>query len=215
MFPHGFGPHASRARVGRRALPGSIRRSWRTTTSGPSGTSTAPPTRLARHLAAQGVGPGDRVAVMTSNRPEFVVAVHAVSKLGAAAVLLNPAWKALEVEHAVGLTAPRYGVADGPAPRCCPSASARTPVLDLDDAAAASGDRPHRAARARARRRPCGRATTPCCVFSSGTTDRPEGGAPHAPLHRPGHRSTGSPRSASVTTTGSRWRPRRRTSSAC
>ena len=31
---------------------------------------------------------------MTSNRPEFVVAVHAISKVGAAAVLLSPAWKA-------------------------------------------------------------------------------------------------------------------------
>ena len=34
------------------------------------------------HLSAQGVGPGSRVAVMTSNRPEFVAVVHAVSKLG-------------------------------------------------------------------------------------------------------------------------------------
>ena len=68
---------------------------------------------LAQHLAARGVGRGDRVAVMTSNRPEFVVAVHAASKLGAAPVMLNSSWKALEVGTAVGLTAPRYGVADG------------------------------------------------------------------------------------------------------
>src|SRR3984885_5747159 len=68
---------------------------------------------LAQHLAARGVGRGDRVAVMTSNRPEFVVAVHATSKLGAAPVMLNSSWKALEVATAVGLTAPRYGVADG------------------------------------------------------------------------------------------------------
>ena len=52
---------------------------------------------LAQHLAARGVGRGDRVAVMTSNRPEFVVAVHAASKLGAAPVMLNSSWKALEV----------------------------------------------------------------------------------------------------------------------
>jgi long-chain acyl-CoA synthetase len=61
---------------------------------------------LAHHLARRGLGGGDRVAVMTSNRPEFVVSVQAVSKIGAASVLLNPAWKALEVESAVGLTAP-------------------------------------------------------------------------------------------------------------
>ncbi len=61
---------------------------------------------FARHLAAQGVGPGGRVAVMTSNRVEFVAVVHAVSKLGAAAVLLSPAWKEIEVDHALGLTSP-------------------------------------------------------------------------------------------------------------
>ena len=48
----------------------------------------------ARHLAHQGVGPGDRVAMMTTNRPEFVAAVTGASKLGAAPVLLSPAWKA-------------------------------------------------------------------------------------------------------------------------
>jgi len=68
----------------------------------------------ARHLSAQGVGPGCRVAVMTSNRPEFVAVVHAVSKLGAAPVLLNSSWKALEVAGALGLTSPAYAVADGP-----------------------------------------------------------------------------------------------------
>ena len=54
----------------------------------------------ARHLAVQGVGPGDHLALMTSNRPEFVVLVHAASKLGAVPVLLNAAWKAFEVESA-------------------------------------------------------------------------------------------------------------------
>jgi acyl-CoA synthetase (AMP-forming)/AMP-acid ligase II len=70
---------------------------------------------FARYLASRGVTPDSRVAVMMSNRPEFVVAVEAVSKLGAAAVLLNPAWKALEAEHALELTSPRHAVAEGPA----------------------------------------------------------------------------------------------------
>lgn len=39
---------------------------------------------FARHLVAQGVASGDRVAVMTANRVELVVAVHAASKIGAA-----------------------------------------------------------------------------------------------------------------------------------
>src|SRR5664279_5350380 len=61
---------------------------------------------FAQHLASHGVNRGDRVAVMMSNRMEFVVAVNAISRLGAAAVLLSPAWKATEVGHAVALTAP-------------------------------------------------------------------------------------------------------------
>ena len=72
-------------------------------------------TAFARYLTEAGLGPGDRVAVMLTNRPEFVVAVHGVSKVGAAAVLVNSAWKAREVEGAVRITGPRYGLADGAA----------------------------------------------------------------------------------------------------
>src|SRR5205085_5430478 len=52
---------------------------------------------FARHLAGRGVKPGQRVAVMTTNRPEFLVAVYAISKLGAASVLLSSSWKEIEV----------------------------------------------------------------------------------------------------------------------
>src|SRR6202012_5992633 len=61
---------------------------------------------LAQHLGDRGLGRGDRVEVMTSNRPECVVTVHAVSKVGAAPVMLNSSWKSLEVGTAFGLTAP-------------------------------------------------------------------------------------------------------------
>jgi non-ribosomal peptide synthetase component F len=86
---------------------------------------------FARHLGAHGVGFGDRVAVMTSNRVEVVAAVHAVSKFGAAAVLLSPAWKAVEVDHALGLARPRHAVADGP------TAALLTELLNLLAAAEA------------------------------------------------------------------------------
>jgi acyl-CoA synthetase (AMP-forming)/AMP-acid ligase II len=127
---------------------------------------------FARHLAAQGVGAGDRVAVMTSNRPEFVVAVHAVSKLGAAAVLLNPGWKSLEVEHAVALTTPRYGIADGPAAAVLSEVLGTEQVIDLETAQASGTLEPNDAA-------PPPAATVRdnddvVLVFSSGTTDRPK-----------------------------------------
>ena len=90
-------------------------------------------TVLGRHLADQGVGAGDRVALMTSNRPEFIVAVHAISRLGGAAVLLSPAWKARETEHALELTGPVHAVADGPATALLGRCMGTDTITDLDD----------------------------------------------------------------------------------
>ncbi len=47
--------------------------------------------RLARAMAANGVGPGDRVAIHMMNRPEFVVAYYACFRLGAIATPLPTA----------------------------------------------------------------------------------------------------------------------------
>ena len=125
----------------------------------------------ARHLVAQGVGPGSRVAVMTSNRPEFVALVHAVSKVGAAPVLLNSAWKALEVSGALALTDPVYAVADGPGVALLAEHLGGA-VLDLDDdLATAVFDRTGDAPRPDVRVRPADDAVL---VFSSGTTDLPK-----------------------------------------
>ncbi|MET7769331.1 AMP-binding protein [Nocardia sp. NPDC005366] len=69
---------------------------------------------LAAELADDGVRSGDRVALMSSNRPEFVIAVLAIWQLGAAVVLLSPAWKRDEVAHALAVTEPTRGVGDNP-----------------------------------------------------------------------------------------------------
>jgi long-chain acyl-CoA synthetase len=69
---------------------------------------------FAETLALRGVRSEDRVALMASNRPEFVVAVRAIWRLGAAVVLLSPAWKRGEVEHALTITAPAHAVGDHP-----------------------------------------------------------------------------------------------------
>ncbi len=136
---------------------------------------------FARHLVAQGVTANDRVAVMTSNRVEFVVAVHAISKVGAAAVLLSPAWKAAEVDHALGLTAPRHAVADGEATSLLADRIGTDKITDLDDRATVD------AAFAHNRERPPAATSADddvILVFSSGTT-----GMPKAVRHT--HRSLG------------------------
>ncbi len=88
---------------------------------------------FARHLAAAGVGTGDRVAVMMANRMEFIVVVHAVSQLGGAAVLISPAWKRAEVGHALSLTGPVHAVADGDASPILEELLGAEAVTDLDD----------------------------------------------------------------------------------
>jgi long-chain acyl-CoA synthetase len=67
---------------------------------------------LAATLRARGVTAGGRVALMASNRPEFVVALHAIWRLAAVVVLISPAWKRHEVEHALALTNPSHAVGD-------------------------------------------------------------------------------------------------------
>jgi acyl-CoA synthetase (AMP-forming)/AMP-acid ligase II len=88
---------------------------------------------FARHLVSRGVVAGDRVATMTTNRVEFLVAVEAISKLGAGAVLVSPAWKRTEVRHALDLTGPVHAVADGDAPELLADLLGPAAVTDLDD----------------------------------------------------------------------------------
>jgi long-chain acyl-CoA synthetase len=126
---------------------------------------------FAHHLRLQGVAAGDRVAVMLSNRIEFSVVVHGISKAGGAAVLLSPAWKAAEVDHAVSLTDPVGAVADGGGVRTLAGPLGADRVLDLDgDAARAAlgGDTSPVANRVTEA------ADEAILVFSSGTTGMPK-----------------------------------------
>lgn len=80
------------------------------------------------NLAKSGVTAGQRVAVMASNRPEFVAVLLAIWRLAATAVLISPAWKRAEVDHALGLTGPAHAVGDHPV------LGDLMPMLHLDDA---------------------------------------------------------------------------------
>ena len=126
---------------------------------------------LARHLAASGVTSGDRVALMLTNRVEFVVAVNAVSRLGAASVLLSPAWKAREVDHAIAVTGARHAIADHAATTLLAERLGGARVVDVDDPATAVLSPPDRSPFPAAARRGADEAIL---VFSSGTTGLPK-----------------------------------------
>ncbi|BBZ59499.1 class I adenylate-forming enzyme family protein [Mycolicibacterium monacense] len=82
---------------------------------------------MATSLEQRGVRAGDRVAMMSSNRPEFVAALRGIWNLGAAAVLISPAWKHAEVAHALELTRPSHAVGDHPV------LAEHMPMLHLDE----------------------------------------------------------------------------------
>jgi long-chain acyl-CoA synthetase len=113
---------------------------------------------LAATLVNRGIVPGQRVAVMASNRPEFVAAVLAIWRLAATAVLISPAWKRDEVDHALALAEPAHAVGDNPV------LAGLMPMLHLDEpitpAESAPGSPPPGA--------------DAVLVFSSGTTGLPK-----------------------------------------
>ena len=113
---------------------------------------------MATALEHRGVRPGDRVALMSSNRPEFVVALRAVWSLGASVVLLSPAWRRTEAEHALAVTSPTHAVGDHPV------LAELMPMLSLDEPIA-PGRREFEAPRPDA---------DAVFVFSSGTTGMPK-----------------------------------------
>ena len=55
--------------------------------------------RMANALGALGVAPGDKVALLLPNIPQIAVAVYAVWRMGAVAVMNNPLYTDRELEH--------------------------------------------------------------------------------------------------------------------
>jgi long-chain acyl-CoA synthetase len=69
--------------------------------------------RIAAVLRGAGVRAGDRVLVLSSNRPEVLETLSAIWRLGAVAVPMTTGSRAAEVQRVVDATQPRVLVADG------------------------------------------------------------------------------------------------------
>ena len=103
---------------------------------------------------------------MASNRPEFVAALLAIWRLGAAAVLISPAWKRHEVDHALALTNPAHAVGDHPV------LAGLMPMLHLDEPITAGRTEIQSRCRAMPTRCWCSVRAPPVCRRLFGTPTR-------------------------------------------
>jgi long-chain acyl-CoA synthetase len=55
--------------------------------------------RFARALTALGVAKGDRVCVLSTNCPEYLIAFYAIARVGAVASPMNPSYREREIEY--------------------------------------------------------------------------------------------------------------------
>lgn len=69
--------------------------------------------RYARALKAAGVGRGDAVAVLIDNRPETLIAVTALAKLGATAAMCNTKQRAETLAHSFKTVSARHALVGG------------------------------------------------------------------------------------------------------
>jgi long-chain acyl-CoA synthetase len=67
---------------------------------------------VAHVLQEAGIGPHRRVAIVVSNRPEWIICAHAVLKTGAAIVTPLATWTAAELTHDFELTEPDAVIAE-------------------------------------------------------------------------------------------------------
>ncbi|HSR54752.1 MAG TPA: AMP-binding protein, partial [Alphaproteobacteria bacterium] len=134
--------------------------------------------RLANALSARGVGRGDRVAILSQNRPEYLEVFGAGELGGWATVTVNYRLAAPEVDYILGDSRPRVLVLDPQfADRLSPEARTRLDrVLVLGDG---SGEEAYESVLATGEPVPPDVLPEPedCAylVYTSGTTGRPKG----------------------------------------
>ncbi|MGV9358466.1 amino acid adenylation domain-containing protein [Streptomyces misionensis] len=131
--------------------------------------------RLARLLIARGVGPEDRVALLLPRSAEFVVALLAVVKAGAAYVPVDPDYPAARIAHILGDARPVCVLTDATTADAAREADSTTLALDdpavLAELAAAADTDPADEDRTAALT-----AGHPAYViYTSGSTGRPKG----------------------------------------
>ncbi len=98
---------------------------------------TAAADRVAGHLSARGLRPGDRLLLLAANSPEWVISLWAALRLGAVVAPGNRWWSTDEMAHAIELTEPAVIIADTEMTRLLPMGTGQgagpavVPVVDI------------------------------------------------------------------------------------
>jgi len=98
--------------------------------------------RFAGGLADRGIGPGDVVAIMAPNLPEYAVVFHGVAFAGATVTTINPTYTEHEVRHQLDDATPKLLITVTPFLETARAAAADTSVTEIvtiDDGGDAPG----------------------------------------------------------------------------
>jgi long-chain acyl-CoA synthetase len=128
---------------------------------------------LARAFSERfGVGPGDRVAILAANCPEWSLAFWAAASLGAIAVGLNGWWAGDEILYGVRDAEPKLLVGDRKRQARLADADPGVPVVEVESGFAQllahAPDAP-------LPEQPLAEDDPACILYTSGTTGRPKG----------------------------------------
>jgi steroid-24-oyl-CoA synthetase len=119
-----------------------------------------------------GVGPGDRVALLAANCPEWVIAFWAATSLGAVAVGLNGWWAGDEVLYGLSDAEPRVLIGDRRRLERIAGTDPGIPVVEIErDFDSLLRHAPDAALPGR----PLAEDDPACILYTSGTTGRPRG----------------------------------------
>ncbi|MYV62233.1 amino acid adenylation domain-containing protein [Streptomyces sp. SID4931] len=131
--------------------------------------------RLARLLAARGVGSGALVAVALPRTPQLVVALLAVLKTGAAYLPVDPGNPADRIAFMLTDSAPAVVLTDAATAPLLSASAAPVVELDRSDVTSALAEMPGDALTDAERLRPVSMRDAAYVIYTSGSTGRPKG----------------------------------------